>query len=116
MKTLGLLLATSLAVAIPLYADAAGCQYDMQCKAERICQKGQCVAPDSGDQDSDQPTQSAPATETSPRPGRPHYCCTASGKLGPYRNPGPNGVTLNVGDACQATLPSGRPVRGTECN
>jgi hypothetical protein len=26
-------------------ADAAGCQYDTQCKGERICKAGQCVDP-----------------------------------------------------------------------
>jgi hypothetical protein len=29
----------------PSHADAAGCQFDTQCKGERVCVKGECVDP-----------------------------------------------------------------------
>lgn len=29
-------------------AYAEGCQYDTQCKGDRVCQRGECVAPGSG--------------------------------------------------------------------
>ncbi|WP_420995320.1 hypothetical protein ACKI2N_028240 [Cupriavidus sp. 30B13] len=127
MRTLGLLFAASVAMALPLRAGAAGCQYDMQCKGERICQQGQCVAPDD-DTDGDQarppasrPAQVPPATSTpasarmsrsAPPPADPQYCCTVAGKLKPY---GGMSAGAAVGDACQGATNSGKPVPGTAC-
>lgn len=48
------------ASAVPEPAPAAtGCQYDTQCKGDRICQAGQCV------------DVAAPSTETTPPPSEP---------------------------------------------
>jgi len=129
MRTLGLLLATSVAMALPLRAGAAGCQYDMQCKGERICQQGQCVAPDDdtdGDQARPPASRSAqvpPATATpaSARASRnappaaddPLFCCTVAGKLRPY---GSLPADTAVGGACQGATNSGKPVPGTACH
>ncbi len=44
MKTPGLLLAIAMAGVTP-HPGAVGCQYDMQCKGERICENAQCVSP-----------------------------------------------------------------------
>ncbi|MGE8364488.1 hypothetical protein [Cupriavidus sp.] len=68
MRTLGLLFATSMAIALPLHANAAGCQYDMQCKGERICQKGQCVSPDDDEQDAAAQASRQPASRAAPAP------------------------------------------------
>ncbi|CAM3024239.1 hypothetical protein [Cupriavidus taiwanensis] len=46
MKFPALLLAASMAAGWTSLAHAAGCQYDMQCKGERICHQGQCVYPE----------------------------------------------------------------------
>ncbi|MBB2918383.1 hypothetical protein [Cupriavidus alkaliphilus] len=46
MKFHALLLAASMAAGWTSFAQAAGCQYDMQCKGERICHHGQCVYPE----------------------------------------------------------------------
>lgn len=64
MKALGLHLAISMAVGFAPHASAVGCQYDMQCKGERICEQGQCVS-------SEQPARVPPATRNVPAPGQP---------------------------------------------
>ncbi|MGO4303636.1 MULTISPECIES: hypothetical protein [unclassified Cupriavidus] len=93
-------------------APAAGCQYDMQCKGERICQQGQCVAADSDD-GAEAPVQKlAPSTKAS-APAR--LCCTVAGKL--KLIPSQSGdASLAVGDNCQGATSSGKPVPGTICN
>ncbi len=35
----------------------------------------------------------------------PNFCCTAVGRLGPYPNPGPNGIAVQVGESCYGTHP-----------
>lgn len=62
MKALGLLLGISMAAGIVPLAGADGCQYDMQCKGERICVQGQCVSADRNLE----PTPRAPAAPTAP--------------------------------------------------
>lgn len=47
-------------VAAKASAEAAGCNFDTQCKGERICVKGECVEP--------APAGSAPATAPPPAP------------------------------------------------
>lgn len=64
MKALGLLLAISMAVGVAPHASAIGCQYDMQCKGERICEQSECVSPE-------QPARVPPATRNFPAPGQP---------------------------------------------
>ena len=57
MRTLGrdlaavALVVASLGLALCSYASAQseGCQHDMQCKGERICEKNVCVSPRVGD-------------------------------------------------------------------
>ncbi len=118
MKFPGLLLAASMAFAWSLPAPAAGCQYDMQCKGERICQQGQCVSPEP-DEQVDPAAKSAPtapaAAKTHTPAASPRGCCTVSGKmkLAPASANDPN---LAIGDACQGLTASGKPVPGTICN
>jgi hypothetical protein len=71
MKALGLLLAISMAVGFAPHARAIGCQYDMQCKGERICHKGQCVSPVAEDQNTEQATKAPSATKNVPAPEQP---------------------------------------------
>lgn len=63
MKALGLLLAMSMAVGFAPHAGAVGCQHDMECKGERICEKGQCVAPVAEGQNAEQSTKAFSATK-----------------------------------------------------
>lgn len=99
-----------------LPASAAGCQYDMQCKGERICQQGQCMAPESDDStDATQP-RPLPPIKLSPQPASAQRsCCTVAGKLklaAPQSGDGP----LVIGDTCQGLTHGGKPVPGTVCN
>jgi hypothetical protein len=71
MKAPGLLLAISMAVGFAPHASAVGCQYDMQCKGERICQKGQCVSPVAEDQNAQQASKATSATKNVPTPEPP---------------------------------------------
>lgn len=45
----------------------------------------------------------------------PSYCCTAAGRLGPYPNPGPNGIPVGAGEPCYGTHPMHGPVGGQAC-
>ena len=94
---------------------AAGCQYDMQCKGDRICQQGQCMAPD-GEESEAAPPKAPPTVKLSPAPSvAARACCTVAGKLrlGPSQSgDGP----LAVGDSCQGLTASGKPIPGTVCN
>lgn len=87
MKALGVLLGISMAAGVAPYAGAAGCQYDMQCKGERICENSQCVSPGAQERSVDpgikvpaapksipkaeQPTRAFPATKNVPAPAPP---------------------------------------------
>ncbi|CAG9173007.1 hypothetical protein LMG23992_02391 [Cupriavidus laharis] len=129
MKLPALLLAASVALAWSSTVKAAGCQYDMQCKGERICQQGQCVYPDADEQVDSAAPKPAPATTRTTPPATPapavapapppapvpRGCCTVAGKL--KLSPASAGdTTLVVGDACQGLTNSGKPVPGTLCN
>nr|WP_244873762.1 hypothetical protein [Cupriavidus numazuensis] len=138
MKLPVLLLAASMALAWSSTVKAAGCQYDMQCKGERICQQGQCVSPDADEQADSPAPKPAQATRASPPaapaavapapaatataaapppppPPAPRGCCTVAGKL--RLSPATAGDTsLVIGDACQGMTNSGKPVPGTLCN
>ncbi|GAA7756151.1 MULTISPECIES: hypothetical protein [Cupriavidus] len=116
-------------------AAAAGCQYDMQCKGDRICQQGQCMAPDSDDSDAAtskgqsgqqaqpvQPAQPVPPAQSAMRlapasttASAPRNCCTVAGKLR-LTTPQSGDAALMVGDACQGLTATGKPVPGTACN
>lgn len=37
--------AAASSAAPPPHSDTGGCRYDTQCKGDRVCQKGECVAP-----------------------------------------------------------------------
>ena len=51
---------------------------------------------------------SAPhASESQALPG---YCCTAAGRMGPYKN-----TSLSVGAVCSAALPNGSVMSGQAC-
>ncbi|RCJ08359.1 hypothetical protein DDK22_11415 [Cupriavidus necator] len=71
MKALGLLLAMSMAVGFAPHAGAVGCQHDMECKGERICEKGQCVAPVAEGQNAEQSTKAFSATKNVQTPEQP---------------------------------------------
>ncbi|MCY1218328.1 hypothetical protein D3C81_730120 [compost metagenome] len=90
MKALGVLLGISMAAGFAPHAGAAGCQYDMQCKGERICENSQCVSAGAPDRNveqairapmapmapksapkSEQPTRVSPATGNVPAPAPP---------------------------------------------
>jgi len=117
MKFTVLMLAASMAVAWPLTTQAAGCQYDMQCKGERICQQGQCVYPDADDQADASGAKTAtasPATKAPPPPPQ-RACCTVAGKLRLSPSSAAD-QSLAVGEACQGLTASGKPVPGTLCN
>ncbi len=108
-------------------APAAGCQYDMQCKGDRICQQGQCMAPEGDDGDAPpSKTQSAqpappaqptppPTVKLSPPPPSVPRCGTVAGRLR-MTAPQSGDSALMVGDACQGLTSSGKPVPGTGCN
>jgi hypothetical protein len=131
MKLRALLLAASMALAWSSTVKAAGCQYDMQCKGERICQQGQCVSPDADEQaDSAAPkpaptpsrtiVPATPAPAAAPAPPPPtaparRGCCTVAGKLR-LAPASASDTTLVVGDTCQGLTNSGKPVPGTLCN
>jgi hypothetical protein len=131
MKCSALLLAASMVLAWSSTVRAAGCQYDMQCKGDRICQQGQCTSPDADDQADSaapKPAQSttrttapatpapiaAPAPPPAPAPAV-RGCCTVAGKLR-LAPASASDTTLVVGDACQGLTSSGKPVPGTLCN
>jgi hypothetical protein len=46
----------------------------------------------------------------------PSYCCTPVGRLGPYPNPGPDGIAVNAGQLCHGTHPMYGPVGGQACH
>ncbi len=74
MKALGMLLGISMAAWFAPHAGAAGCQFDMQCKGERICENSQCVTPGAGAQDHrnvQQPGSAPTAPKSVPRVGQP---------------------------------------------
>jgi hypothetical protein len=81
MKALGLLLAISTAVGFAPHASAVGCQYDMQCKGERICEKGQCVPPVAEDQNAEQPTKAFSPSKNVPTPAPPARVPPATRKV-----------------------------------
>lgn len=40
-------------------------------------------------------------------PSLPNFCCTPAGRLGPYPNPGANGIPVMVGQPCVGMTPMG---------
>ncbi|WP_354685864.1 hypothetical protein [Cupriavidus necator] len=116
MKASALLFAASMAAGWSSFAQAAGCQYDMQCKGERICQQGQCVFPDAEETpEAGGPTHVAPTIKRTPAPPPPRGCCTVAGKL-KLSPSSASDTSLAAGDACQGLTNSGKPVPGTICN
>ncbi|MBF6991332.1 MULTISPECIES: hypothetical protein [Cupriavidus] len=117
MKVSALLLAASMAAGWSSLAQAAGCQYDMQCKGERICQQGQCVFPDAEETaEAGGPSPvPAPTLKRTPMPPPPRGCCTVAGKL-KLSPASASDTSLSTGDACQGLTNSGKPVPGTICN
>lgn len=120
MKKIGLRSVMFLAIALPLHTYAVGCEYDTQCKGDRICENGKCVSPESSTPTSKPAEQNvilwkiAPKSETPPT-NPPYYCCTASEKLGPYPNEGAEGKIFHVGDACIGMSKSARVIPGRVC-
>lgn len=127
MKTFSLRIALCIAASFSLYAYADGCEYDTQCKGERICENKQCVYPRPTNPI---PASVAPAEKPEQRnrgiygvlntaPAKPaeeiYFCCTPSDKLGPYPNPGSDGKFLQIGDACSGTSKSARMLTGRVC-
>ena len=113
MTLRSLLFITSIWLAWASPAPAAGCQYDMQCKGERICQMGQCVSPDA--EEAAEAAPKPPAARATPTPTSataPRLCCTVAGKL--KLAPGTDNG-LAAGEACQGMTSSGKPVPGSIC-
>lgn len=111
MTLRSLLFIASIGLAWAPPAPAAGCQYDMQCKGERICQMGQCVSPDA--EEAAEPAPKPPAPRASPAAATaPRLCCTVAGKL--KLAPGTDNG-LAAGEACQGMTSSGKPVPGSIC-
>lgn len=111
------LLISAIGLVWTLPASAAGCQYDMQCKGDRICQQGQCTAPDADDAPEAASTpKPLPTVKLTPQPvSLPRSCCTVAGKLR-LVPPQSGDAALVVGDTCQGVTNSGKPVPGTACN
>jgi hypothetical protein len=117
MTLRSLLFIASIGLAWASPAPAAGCQYDMQCKGERICQMGQCVSPDA--EEAAEAAPKPPAARATPTPTptptsatAPRLCCTVAGKL--KLAPGTDNG-LAAGEACQGMTSSGKPVPGSIC-
>lgn len=81
--------------------NAKGCEFDVQCKGERVCESGRCVSvKDIDDELIDKPKSTLP-----------RFCCTDVGKLGPYPNPG----NVYEGDNCWGTTRMGQVAYGRAC-
>ncbi|PLP96853.1 hypothetical protein [Cupriavidus pauculus] len=69
------LLFSAIGLAWTLPALGQGCQHDMQCKGDRICNMGTCTAPDADGSDASTPTSSAnksmPTIKLSPQQSSP---------------------------------------------
>lgn len=79
---------------------ANSCEYarDGECDEPNVCEPGT----DTADcERRPKPSRSA-RTETQ---ALPSYCCTPVGRLGPYPNPGPNGIGVPEGGPCYGTHP-----------
>ncbi|WP_235844808.1 hypothetical protein [Cupriavidus agavae] len=139
-----LIAAIGLAWAAP--AAAQGCQFDMQCKGERICHMGMCMAPDADAAASAAGAGSGTEGATSARapstPASSNGSSRAAAAMAPptmttathlapqaaprscctvagrLRLPPPQSgdAPLVAGDACQGITNSGKPVPGTACN
>ncbi len=134
MKMLSLRVAICLVVGFPLFAYAGGCEYDTQCKGDRICENAKCVSPPAANafsKPAEQTSPVAPASKSAEHgsgiygvfnkpPAHPadasYFCCTISDKLGPYPNPGSDGKFLHTGDACSGTTTRARLVTGRVCD
>jgi len=135
-------LIAAIGMAWVLPASAQGCQFDMQCKGERICHMGMCMAPDADPASADAASRSSTSSATSSPPApsasssrngaaaappamstashlapqpAPRSCCTVAGRL-KLPPPQSGDAPLVVGDACQGVTNSGKPVPGTACN
>ncbi len=87
-------------------AYSKGCEYDTQCKGDRICKASKCVEPTISE-----PLPSEPEPDPNPIRSPPRFCCTNVGKLGPY----PNSGRIAEGDACYGTTPNGYIAYGLAC-
>ena len=101
MKAPGLLLALSIAVGTAPHAGAVGCEYDMQCKGERICQMGQCVSPASTGPNADRPIQPSSATKIVPTPEPPARVRPATGSVPATGQPAKTAPARKIGPASE---------------
>jgi len=86
------LLLSAIGLAWTLPAAGQGCQHDMQCKGERICSMGVCMAPDADGADA--PASSAPASKSLP-----------TIKLSPQPSPAPQSAPQPPSPAPQSPPP-----------
>jgi hypothetical protein len=102
-----------LIVTMPLIAPSTGISQQMCATGFGTCQiKGEavpggscyCVTPNGPVQGVVQDGGKPPADQ------HPQYCCTPSGRLGPYPN-----NKIPVGQKCQGVLPNGTPMVGQAC-
>lgn len=75
---------------------------------------GECDEPDVCPRGSDS-EDCARTREARRRRDLPRYCCTDGGRLGPYPNPGSNGIVVELGGLCQGLHPVFGPMVGTAC-
>lgn len=115
MNTIRLSVALCSIISLPLYSYADGCEYDTQCKGDRICENKQCVSPQPTKQGSSFLGAAAATKLETPPTNPPYYCCVEHEKLGPYANEGSEGKIFHVGDACSGMSRSARHVTGRVC-
>ncbi|HSB96132.1 MAG TPA: hypothetical protein VLC91_06775 [Spongiibacteraceae bacterium] len=130
--------ANCMAAGLPFYAHADGCEYDTQCKGDRICENKICVAPQPANQAATTQATTIQATTTAAPAAKPaehssgllgifskpqssttdatYFCCTISERLGPFPNPESDGKTYRIGDACSGTSTTARRFSGKVCN
>ena len=114
MKTFNRLIAICVAVGFPLCTYADGCEYDTQCKGDRICENRICVSPPPTSHGSSFWGTAAKSEAPTDKP--PYYCCAEHEKLGPYPNDGAEGKIFHVGDTCSGMSRGARHVTGKVCD
>lgn len=80
---------SAIGLAWTLPALGQGCQHDMQCKGDRICNMGSCMAPDADGPDASGPASSSsksmPTIKLSPQPSNPPSAQPSSQPLPPLQ-------------------------------
>lgn len=104
MKYIRFYLVASILILWSASAAGQGCEYDTQCRGDRICENGRCVSEGGGSSNKN-------SEDRSRGNGLPRYCCTPAGRLGPYDNPG-----IPEGGSCFGTTTQGQQMMGQACH